>query len=239
MSSARTFWDGAAHRGENVLLIFVKYPIPGTVKTRFCPELDPEQAAALSRALAEDTLLATSKSDYYQTTVCFAPASAYRGVRSWLGPDVSLQEQCQGDLGSRQFDAIRRALAGGFRKVVIIGSDCPMITAADIEAAFDSLEGSELVVGPAEDGGYYLIGTRRPPLRSIFEGISWSTERVLRETVDRADEAGLSLKLLDVKYDLDAYADLQRHYRSVRDRSPGRPASRCLKIMESIMSGKL
>ena len=223
---------------ENALLIFVKYPVPGTVKTRFAPELTPEQAAAVSRALAEDTLSAISNSACYQTSVCFAPASAWRGVRSWLGPDVSLQEQCEGDLGSRQFDAIRRALEAGFTKAVIIGSDCPTLAASDIETAFESLEGSDLVIGPAQDGGYYLIGARRA-IRSIFEGISWSTERVLKQTVERADEAGLSLELLDVKYDLDSYSDLRRHCRSARDGTEDRPASRGLEVIDSILGGRV
>lgn len=234
MASRRTSGRRAAHASENTLLVFVKYPTPGTVKTRLIPELTPGQAAALARALAEDTLLATSNSAHYQTTVCFAPAGAYRGVRSWLGPDVSLQEQCEGDLGSRQFDAIRRALGSGFERAVVIGSDCPSLATSDVETAFDLLEDCELVLGPAADGGYYLIGIRRPN-RSLFEDISWGTERTLRETLARAHEAGLSVELLDTKHDLDSYADLQRHYRLIKEHTDGSLGSRSLKVMESIL----
>jgi len=237
MSSPLTVREKAARASANVLLVFVKYPTPGTVKTRLVPKLTPEQAATLCRAMTEDTLRSMRRSDSYQTTVCFTPASAYREVRSWLGPDVSLQEQCEGNLGARQYHAIRRAVEAGFGKAVIIGSDCPTIAASDIETALQALDDADVVIGPAEDGGYYLIGARRP-VRSIFEGISWSTEKVLRETTARVEEAGLTLELLDVKSDIDSYDDLERYYASVKDRPRGDWASRGLEVIHSILDGR-
>jgi rSAM/selenodomain-associated transferase 1 len=237
MSSPPTARETTARASGNVLLVFVKYPAPGIVKTRLVPKLTPEQAAALCRAMTEDTLRTTRRSHSYQTTVCFAPASAYREVRSWLGPDVSLQGQCEGDLGARQYDAIRRALEAGFGKAVIIGSDCPTIAASDIETALQALDDADVVIGPAEDGGYYLIGARCP-VRSIFEGISWSTEKVLGETTARVEEAGLTFELLDVKSDIDSYDDLERYYVSVKDRPGDEPASRGLEVIHSILDGR-
>jgi len=237
MSSPPTVREKTARAGANVLLVFVKYPTPGMVKTRLVPKLTPEQAAALCRAMTEDTLRTTHNRDSYQTTVCFTPASAYREVQSWLGPDVSLQQQCEGNLGTRQHHAIRRAAEAGFGKVVIIGSDCPTIAASDIETALRALDDADVVIGPAEDGGYYLIGTRRPT-RSLFESISWSTEEVLRQTTARVEQAGLTLELLDVKSDIDSYEDLERYYVSVKDRAKGNWASRGLEVIHSILDGR-
>lgn len=234
MRSADSFAREALPTSEDVLLVFVKYPIPGTVKTRLTPELTPKQAAELSRALSEDTLRAISNdAPRYVTTVCFSPPNVYERVRSWLGPELSLQEQCGEDLGSRQFHALRCSSEAGYRKSVLIGSDCPTITRGDIEAAFDALDGSDVVIGPSEDGGYYLIGVQRP-IPSLFQGIRWGTDRVLRDTVTRAEAAGLTLELLDPKYDLDSYSDLERYYRSVRDGSECRLAGRSLEVMASI-----
>jgi rSAM/selenodomain-associated transferase 1 len=206
------------------------------VKTRLGPELTPEQAAEFYRALAEDVLCANARSARYQTVVCFAPPGALEDVRAWLGPDFVLQEQRGDDLGARQLHALRRARLEGFRRAVLIGTDCPTITSADVEAALDALETNDVVIGPAEDGGYYLIGTREP-VQSIFEGISWSTEKVLEQTLTKIEEAGLRLRLLGVKSDIDSYADLEKFYRWVREESPDVSAERSLEVMHAILNG--
>jgi rSAM/selenodomain-associated transferase 1 len=225
-------------KSGNALLIFVKYPSPGAVKTRLSPELTPEQGAAFYRALAEEVVQVHGGSADYESIVCFAPASARREVRSWLGPDVRLWSQLGDDLGAREFHAMREALEGGYGKAAIIGSDCPTITPGDIEAAFSCLNGSDLVLGPCEDGGYYLIGANRP-IQSLFEGVSWGSERVLSETLEKAREAGLTLELLDVKYDVDSYSDLERYYRSGRDGAGDRKKMRSWRVLEGIMQGRV
>jgi rSAM/selenodomain-associated transferase 1 len=224
-------------RSGNVLLVFVKYPSPGTVKTRLCPRLTPEQGAAFYRALAEEVVRVNGGGAGYESIVCFSPEGARRQVRSWLGPGVRLWSQLGHDLGARQFHAMRQALEGGYKRAVIIGSDCPTITPRDIEAAFALLSGNDLVLGPCEDGGYYLIGAARP-IQSLFEGISWGSERVLSETVVRAHEAGLSLQLLDLKYDIDSYSDLERYYRSGREGAGGRRRPHSWRVLQGIMEGR-
>jgi rSAM/selenodomain-associated transferase 1 len=221
----------------NALLIFVKYPSPGTVKTRLSPELTPEQGAAFYRALAEEVIQANISGAGYESIVCFSPENARREVRSWLGPDLRLWSQLGDDLGSRQFHAMRQALEGGYRKAAIIGSDCPTITPGDVEAAFSSLSANDLVLGPCEDGGYYLIGATRP-IESVFEGISWGSQRVLSETLEKAQEAGLTFELLDVKYDIDSYSDLERYYRSGKDGAGDRPKARSWRVLAGIMEGR-
>jgi len=225
-----------ANRGD-VLLIFIKYPFPGTVKTRLSPELTPEQGAAFYRALAEEIVRVNASGAGYESIVCFSPENALREVRSWLGPDVRLWSQLGNDLGERQFHAIRRALEVGYSKAALIGSDCPTMAPGDIEAAFASLSENDVVVGPCEDGGYYLIGATSP-IESIFEGISWGTEHVLSQTLDKARQAGLTLGLLGPKYDIDSYSDLERYYRSGRDGAGERPKSRSWRILEGIMEGR-
>ena len=230
--------EGEGAKRGNVLLIFVKYPSPGTVKTRLSPELTPEQGAAFYRALAEEVVQVHISSEGYESIVCFAPESARKEVRSWLGPDIRLWSQLGDDLGSREFHATREALEAGYGKAAIIGSDCPTITPGDIEAAFSCLSGSDLVLGPCEDGGYYLIGATRP-IESLFEGINWGSERVLSETLEKAREAGLTLELLDVKYDIDSYIDLERYYRSGREGAGDRPKTHSWRVLEGIMEGRV
>jgi rSAM/selenodomain-associated transferase 1 len=225
-----------ANRG-NALLIFVKYPFPGTVKTRLSPELTPEQGAAFYKALAREVVQVHIGAAGYESIVCFCPESARREVRSWLGPDVRLWSQLGADLGARQFHAMKQALEAGYGKAAIIGSDCPTIAPGDIEAAFAWLDETDLVLGPCEDGGYYLIGATRP-IESLFEGIGWGSECVLSETLEKAQKADLTPALLDVKFDIDSYEDLERYYRSRRDGAGDRPEMQSWRILDAIMRGR-
>ncbi|MBW1684108.1 MAG: DUF2064 domain-containing protein [Deltaproteobacteria bacterium] len=103
--------------------------------------------------------------------------------------------------------------------------------------SFSCLSGNDLVLGPCEDGGYYLIGATRP-IQSLFEGVSWGSERVLSETLEKAREAGLTLGLLDVKYDIDFYSDLERYYRSGKDGAGDRTKTHSWRVLEGIMEGR-
>lgn len=237
MNSGKTPDEREARNSGDVLLIFVKYHISGTVKTRLSPELTPEEAATFYGALAKDVVRVNGSSVDYETIVCFAPESAGSELRSWLGPGVSLRRQRGKDLGERQFHAIEQALESGYEKVVLIGSDCPTITPSDIEAALEFLTEANLVIGPAEDGGYYLVAVDRP-VRSIFEGIAWSTEEVLRQTLDKAEKAGLEVRLLDVKCDIDRYDDLEKYYRSVREGMREPLGRESWEVLESILGGR-
>jgi rSAM/selenodomain-associated transferase 1 len=223
--------------GGNALLVFVKYPAPGTVKTRLSPKLTPEQGADFYRALAEEVVEVHGGAAGYESIVCFSPESARREVGSWLGPGVRLWGQRGADLGARQLHAMRKALQAGYSKAAIIGSDCPTITPEDIEVAFASLDENDLVLGPCEDGGYYLIGATRP-LGFLFEGISWGSERVLGETLEKALEAGLTYELLDVKYDIDSYSDLERYYLVGKDGAGERPKPHSWRVLAGIMEGR-
>jgi rSAM/selenodomain-associated transferase 1 len=139
----------------------------------------------------------------------FAPDDAEAEIRPWLRPGWSAAGQGGGDLGERLARSFQNAFAARARRVVIIGGDCPEVAAQDIEAAWGALARCDLVLGPAADGGYWLIGLRVME-RRLFEGIAWSTRDVLQQTLDHARAAGLTVELLRELHDVDTEADWRR-----------------------------
>ena len=150
---------GEDHR---TLVVFVKHPTPGAVKTRLVPALGAETAAALYRALVEHVLAGTSPArGEYERLVFYAPREATQAMRRWL-VGVQLRHQAGEGLGERLTDAVARAFRRGAGRVAVIGSDAPSLTRADVTAAFAALDAADVVLGPAEDGGYYLVALRAP-----------------------------------------------------------------------------
>ena len=199
---------GEDHR---TLVVFVKHPTPGAVKTRLVPALGAETAAALYRALVEHVLAATSpQRGEYERLVFFAPQQATQAMRRWL-VGVQLRHQAGEGLGERLTDAVARAFRRGAGRVAVIGSDAPWLTRADVTAAFAALDAADVVLGPAEDGGYYLLALRAPQ-PSLFEGIAWSSPRVLEQTLARARAAGLGVARLASRRDLDTLEDLRAEW---------------------------
>ena len=190
-----------------VLLIFLKAPRPGTVKTRLAGTIGPEAAVGIYRELVTTTLEQVSRLD--SVVLCFAPDDAGPEIEPWVRPGWVMEPQGDGDLGTRLTRAVNAAFDRGVVRLVILGSDCPWQTAGDVRAAWKELETSDVVLGPAEDGGYWLIGLRAPSV-SLFRNIPWSQPTVLRETLDRIREAGLSHKLLRTLPDVDTEGDWLR-----------------------------
>lgn len=190
------------------LLVFLKYPTPGRVKTRLAAELGDDAAATIYRASTELTLL---RLDYFRQSgvICVDPPNAVEKTKHWLENSWRIQPQQGATLGDRLKNAARRAFSEGASRLVIIGTDSPWLFPADILGAFQSLEEADLVLGPTEDGGYYLIGLSRE-MPGLFEGISWSSPSVLAETLARAEEVQARAHLLQRGYDLDYIADVQR-----------------------------
>ena len=187
------------------LIIFSRYPEPGKTKTRMIPALGKEGAAKLQRQMTEHTLHQARKLlSYRPLTVEVHFAGGDRQLmQEWLGSDVTFYQQETGDLGQRMKSAIRRAFAAGMAKVVIIGTDCPDVNPSILTEAFDALERQDLVLGPAEDGGYYLIGLNCP-IPQLFNQIQWGTDQVLTQTKNIANKLGLDV------YDLPLLADVDR-----------------------------
>ena len=192
-------------------MIFAKAPTPGRVKTRLTPALGESGAAELQRQLIERTLRTAMAAGLGTLELWCAP-----------GPDdpfftacaerhgVGLQAQGEGDLGMRMARALESALAAG-SPALLIGCDCPALTAAYLrEAAAALAGGNDAVLGPAEDGGYVLIGLARSPLAQLFEDIAWGTASVMQETRTRLARGNWRWHELAPLWDVDRPEDLQR-----------------------------
>lgn len=210
---------------DRTLVVFVKEPRPGAVKTRLAADIGPDAAAELYRMLAETVLEATTPvPGEYERLVFFAPPEARGALRQWL-PGVSLRAQATGDLGDRLADAFARGFRRGARRVAIVGSDAPGIARDTALRALAALDAADVVLGPAQDGGYYLIALREPR-PELVRGIDWSTPAVLRQTLERAAAAGLAVRRLEPLRDVDTLDDLRAEWPALEPRLTSRPKLR-------------
>lgn len=191
------------------LIVFTRYPQAGQTKTRLIPALGAAGAATLQRQMTEHLIeklqpLCQGRSLYL--SVHFAGGSQSQLI-DWLGPDVALTPQCAGSLGEKLIYATTQAFLEGRQQVIIIGSDCPAIGSKEIDRALASLKSFDVVLGPAADGGYYLIALKAAHC-CLFKGIPWGTNRVFETTQAIACKHQLSVALLDVLADIDRPEDL-------------------------------
>jgi rSAM/selenodomain-associated transferase 1 len=183
------------------LVIFTRFPEPGKAKTRLIPALGAERAAELHRCLTEHTLRAARTSGLaFEVRITGAPPSAFA---TWLGSDVRLVDQGEGDLGQR----MRRATGTG--PVLFIGSDLPDLQAEHLIEAARLLQTEEVVLGPAEDGGYWALGLTAG-CDPLFEKMPWGSDRVFEITLARLRGAGIEPALLPTLADCDRPEDLAR-----------------------------
>jgi uncharacterized protein len=193
----------------NVLIVVAKRPTPGQTKTRLTPALAPEQAAALFECFLLDTLTLMRQVPGVQREIAYLPEHEW-AYFAGLAPDFGLHLQQGADLGARLDEALQHYLAGGGCSVVIMDSDSPTLPAACLTRAFATLEsGADVVLGPCDDGGYYLIGLKRPASRLLRE-VHMSTPTVTEETLALAAAEGLKVSLLPTWYDVDEITSLQR-----------------------------
>jgi len=193
------------------ILVFAKAPRAGTVKTRLIPTLGPEGAAAVHRLLATHTVATLSRSRLAPLTLCVTPDVDDPFLRALARrAGMALEAQHGADLGERMAAALRHAQAGATR-VLLVGTDCPNLDETYLEEALDALDGgAEVVLGPAQDGGYVLIGLSRPVDGRLFADIDWGTERVLAQTRARLQALGWSYRELPPRWDVDRPEDLAR-----------------------------
>lgn len=166
--------------GRDGLILFTRFPTPGKSKTRLIPALGAEGAADLQRQMTEYTVRQARKTGVpieVRTT-----GGTEEQLREWLGDDLQYAEQGDGDLGERMARAFQEHFDAGAERVVIIGCDCPSNHWKNILKSFQTLESSDCVIGPASDGGYYLIGLTRP-MPELFQGLEWGTKNVLAQTL--------------------------------------------------------
>lgn len=194
---------------RNVLVVFSRLPIPGKAKTRLIPQLGKEEAAEVHRELAEFTFQLTDrfKSNFDVEVKISRHGGTREDFQNWLGEQSSYLEQCDGDLGDKMSHTFQTAFDNGALKVVIIGTDCPELKAETLKDAFSKLATNDLVLGPAKDGGYYLIGLSSFH-RELFQNIPWGGKEVFTITLQIADKLKLLRKLLPLLNDIDRPEDL-------------------------------
>ena len=186
----------------------MKAPVAGLVKTRLGKEIGFEKACKIYKKFCRLIFEEVCKTGF-DVEIDYYPENGLELIRQLIAPDVFLLLQDGDDLGVRMKNAFLNAFKRGYKKVLIIGSDIPEIKASIILDAFDLIQ-NEPVLGPCKDGGYYLIGMDEDVFNgSYFEGIKWSTESVLNDTVIRMKEAGFSPSFLTELYDIDYKSDYE------------------------------
>lgn len=191
----------------NSLIVFVKAPVPGKVKTRLQIPLSSSQVAKVYEAFVRDTLECARLCGEAAVSIAYEPHPR-RPDLTWLVDAPAWFRQSEGDLGARLIAAFDGAFRAGSSKVVIIGSDCPELSPDLLSQAFARLDDAQAVLGPAEDGGYYLIGLRSP-MPHLFERMEWSGPAVLKRTLDRLRQRGDNFRLLPIRSDVDTFGDLK------------------------------
>lgn len=185
------------------ILIFARAPVPGQCKRRLVPALGKTGAADVARRLLAHILQQVESAQVAPAILCCTPDTGHPAFAGWAQRRWPQQGE---ELGGRMAHAARFALAEAER-VLLIGSDCPAVDGTYLRQAFEALDRAEVVLGPAEDGGYVLLGLRRID-DSLFRGVAWGTDRVLAQTRERVGALGWSCELLEPLRDVDRPEDL-------------------------------
>ena len=196
------------------LIIFVRFPQPGKVKTRLAMSIGHAEASRLYRLCAENVFEETKRlSGNIRSHIFYADKNDKDNISKWAGAAFHFMPQAEGDLGMRIEAAFNHVFRQGARKAVIVASDVPDLSADDIQGAINALDSYDLVIGPTNDGGYYLLGMKR--LHSeLFHGITWSTTAVYEETLKVGEALGLKVYCLRALDDIDTEDDLYRWLKS-------------------------
>lgn len=216
-----------------LLMVFLKEPIPGEVKTRLASTVGDEEAARRYKALVEVLLRQLQGLENCRIRFCYAPDDADDAIRFWLLPlmnassgetenvylaptalgekyrqEIDFRPQGNGDLGERMQRAFAEAFVDGYEQIAIIGTDCPECGARWINAGFSRMakDSNHGMIGPSTDGGYYMLGIKTP-CPTLFENISWSEDSVFTDTIAAAESAGLHLEQLPPLSDIDHETD--------------------------------
>jgi len=203
-------------KDKNLLGLFAKFPEPGKVKTRLAKDIGPDAAARVCREIAEYVLKRTSpEGSGYHRIIFFSPETMTQRFSEWM-PDEVLRAQTGGDVGERMDNALKELFDLGAEKAIVVGSDIPGLHRGIIDQAFQELDSGDVVIGPAMDGGYYLIGMKSPN-PEIFRNISWGTEKVFKETVTIIEKKGLSYGVVATLFDVDDLDDFTRAMELLKD----------------------
>jgi rSAM/selenodomain-associated transferase 1 len=217
-----------------LILLFTKEPVAGRVKSRLSAFLGVDVALELYRSFVLDMLTSIETSGI-PLRVCYHPPEAEAAVQQWLGDHLAYQPQVGADVGERMEHAFRQVFAEGCPRAVLVGSDIPDLPPSAFSEAFRALDDHDAVIGPAQDGGYYLIGFRTNTfLPDIFRDIEWSTADVFSKTMQILDRAGWQVLQLPLWRDVDTLDDL----RNLVARN-GNTAFRRSRTMKYLSKGKV
>ncbi|MFO8082829.1 MAG: TIGR04282 family arsenosugar biosynthesis glycosyltransferase [Desulfobacterales bacterium] len=220
----------AKNKNRRCVLVFVREPEMGKVKTRLAKSVGNDVALKLYMSFVEDELdmLRGLSCD---VIVCYCPESGERQVRDWLKNENHFMAQVGKDLGRRMAAAFESAFGLGYHQALLVGSDIPDLSSSIISEAFKSLNKHQVCIGPSHDGGYYLIGfNRNACFKSVFEAIPWGTSHVFEKTVQCLRENKIGYHLLSSLKDMDRVEDLVWLKRSLeKDHSTAKRTLQCLK----------
>jgi rSAM/selenodomain-associated transferase 1 len=200
------------------LILFMKAPRLGQVNTRLQPELMPEESLMLYRAMVEDTVSQFDDVGFCDVKIFFYPQDAKDEMEHWLGDHFEYFPQHGADLGEKLHNAIAEMLNQKYDKVVLVGSDIPTLDSTTIVRAFTNLNDYDVALGPSKDGGYYLIGMKKP-YPTLFQEMDWSTSIVLQQTIQKARQAQLDIVQLEVKSDIDSYDEVVELWNYLKKRN--------------------
>lgn len=199
---------------QDILLLFTKYPLAGKSKTRLIPALGKRGAAQLQKVMTQSITAILQK--LVETEYCYLEIHYEGGnqglMQQWLGASLNYKPQHKGDLGQRMASAFAAHL-GRYQSIILLGSDCPDINRTILKEGLTRLKDHDIVIGPAFDGGYYLIGIKgtlnRDCLDFLFAEIDWGEEQVLNQTLTRIEKKQLRYHLLKKLHDIDTPEDLK------------------------------
>jgi len=198
---------------KSALVLFAKAPVAGEVKTRLQPEITSENSARLQEAMIKDSISLISEINNVEKIIYFLPGEK-KYIFEKFTDGLPFRLNCQNgvDLGKKMENAFKDLFNKGFFRVVVIGVDSPTLPKEYINKAFIELDKADLVIGPSEDGGYYLIGLKEKVL-PVFSPVEWGSNRVLSQTEELVKKNNLKLSILPVHYDIDTIEDL-RHLKT-------------------------
>ncbi|MGM0442428.1 MAG: TIGR04282 family arsenosugar biosynthesis glycosyltransferase [Elusimicrobiota bacterium] len=198
---------------KSCINVFAKFPRAGKVKTRLAPKVGSKMAAELYRNFVLDIIEVIDKVEAEVNIYCH-PEGSIKYFKRWLGDYYKYLPQQGGDLGKRMKNSLKSCFEKGYQKTVIIGSDSPDMPCSYIKEAIEELDDNDTVIGPSDDGGYYLIGfTESGFTGKAFEGINWGTDTVFNCTMDTLQKCHKKVKVLREWTDIDNYKDLKNLYK--------------------------
>jgi len=194
--------------GRHSLVVFVKSPETGRVKSRLAADIGEQKARRLYRCFVEDLLDSLDKGNYC-LKIFFHPPDQQNVLAKWLGHHRCYEPQRGDDLGGRMRNAFEKCFSEGFEAAILVGGDIPDMTGEIVTEGFAALKSGDAVIGPSHDGGYYLIGFQSGTfVPEVFTGICWGADGVLKSTREILENKGLRLSFLPLWRDIDTYEDL-------------------------------